>query len=181
MTHHPDRRFASFIVDGIRCGFRIGFGGGVSLVSALCNMPSAAEQIAAVSKYVEGKLAAKRFVGPYAPESCPNVHISRMGAVPKGHTPGITDLSFPALGSANEGIDPALCSLSYVTAASLAAKLGRGAILTKIDIESAYRNVPVHPLDRPLLGIHWKGRVYCDGMLPFGVLVSAQPLKCSRR
>ena len=71
-----------------------------------------------------------------------------------------------------------LFSLSYVTVnevASLVAKLGRGAILAKIDVKSAYWNVLVHPLDRPLLGIHWKGsvywkgRVYCNGMLPFGL------------
>ena len=176
LAHHPDQRFASFVVEGLRHGFRIGFGGGFPLVSSPCNMPSAAEQVAAVDKYVEGELAARRFVGPYDPASCPNVHVNRVGAVPKGHIPGkwriITDLSFPAQGSVNDGIDPALCSLSYVSVdqvAATAAKLGRGAILAKVDIESAYRLVPIDPRDRPLMGIRWKGKIYCDCMLPFGL------------
>ena len=47
--------------------------------------------------------------------------------------------------------------------------LGRGALLAKLDVKSAYRLILVHPLDRPLLGIEWQGSVYVDGMLPFGL------------
>ncbi len=40
--------------------------------------------------------------------------------MPKGHTPGkwrlIVDISFPAGGSVNDGIDPGLCSLQYTSA-----------------------------------------------------------------
>ena len=48
LAHHPDQRFASFIVEGLRHGVRIGFGGGFPLVLSPCSMPSAAEQVAAV-------------------------------------------------------------------------------------------------------------------------------------
>lgn len=124
LAHHPDWRFISFIVKGIKHGFRIGFNSGVSLVSASSNMSSAAEQIAVVSKYVEGELTPKRFVSPYTPESCPNFHISHTGAVPKGHTPGkwriIMNLLFPARGSVNEVIDLVFCTLSYVTVDEMA-------------------------------------------------------------
>ena len=34
--------------------------------------------------------------------------------------------------------------------------------------------VPVHPEDRPLLGIEWAGQIYCDAMLPFGLRSSAK-------
>ena len=47
------------------------------------------------------------------------------------------------------------------------AALPRGALLTKIDIEAAYRLVPVHPLDRPLQAVEWGGALYVDPMLPF--------------
>ena len=47
--------------------------------------------------------------------------------------------------------------------------LGQGALLAKIDIKSAYRLVPVSPLDRPPLGITWRGQFYIDARLPFGV------------
>ena len=96
--------------------------------------------------------------------------------IPKGHNTGkwhlITDLSYPPGESVNDGIDPDLCSLTYTTVervAEVAARLGRGSLLAKIDIESAYRLIPVHPQDRPLQAMQWKGSVYFDPMLPFGL------------
>ena len=47
--------------------------------------------------------------------------------------------------------------------------LGVGALLAKFDIQSAYRIVPVHPDDRPLLAMMWKGQLYIDTALPFGL------------
>ena len=51
--------------------------------------------------------------------------------------------------------------------AGVAAGLGRGALLAKTDIESAYRIVPVHPQDRLLQEVQWRDRVYTVPMLPF--------------
>ena len=48
-------------------------------------------------------------------------------------------------------------------------ELGRGALLTKMDIKQAYRNIPVHPEDRLLLGMFWEGKTYIDTALPFGL------------
>lgn len=38
-----------------------------------------------------------------------------------------------------------------------------------MDIKQACRNVPVNPADRRLLGMQWKGQVYIDTALPFGL------------
>ena len=38
-------------------------------------------------------------------------------------------------------------------AALKVAALGKGALLAKVDLHSAYRKVPVHQADQPLLGI----------------------------
>ena len=46
--------------------------------------------------------------------------------------------------------------------ATAAAHLGRGALLAKVDIESAYRLIPVHPDDRWLLRTKWENRFYID-------------------
>ena len=65
-----------------------------------------------------------------------------------------------------------MCSLSYSSvdqAATIMAQLGRDAQLAKIDIAHAYRNVPVHPSDRQLLGMQWDNLVYIDTVLPFGL------------
>ena len=56
--------------------------------------------------------------------------------------------------SVNDMIDPALCSLSYITVnqvAQEAMRLGREALLAKIDIKSAHRLITVHPMDRQWL------------------------------
>eukprot|EP00731_Ephydatia_muelleri_P033087 Em0025g43a len=59
--------------------------------------------------------------------------------------------------------------LSIETVAHTVSLLGTGAMMAKIDIEAAYRLLPVHPQDRLLLGIEWNGEVFCDAMLPFGL------------
>lgn len=70
----------------------------------------------------------------------------------------------------NDGVDKELCSLQYASiddASSTVLRLGRFSELAKIDIASAYRIVPVHPEDRPLLGMKWKGALFVDMALPF--------------
>ena len=82
------------------------------------------------------------------------------------------DLSSPRGASVNDGIDPRLCPLSYVRidkAAERVAALGRCAQLAKVDVQNAYRIVPVHPDDRALLGLRWQGTVLLDTALPFGL------------
>ena len=72
----------------------------------------------------------------------------------------------------NNGIDPALCSLSYTSVNDAAAEIcamGRGTLLAKLDIKNAYCIVPVHPEDCPLLGTKWLGKLFINTILPFGL------------
>ena len=46
---------------------------------------------------------------------------------------------------------------------------GKGTMLTKIDIQSAFYLMPVHPEDHHLLTVSGKGQVYIDHCIPFGV------------
>ena len=117
-----------------------------------------------------------RMLGPFPLSWRDRLHINRFGLIPKGHDTGkfrlITDLSYPRGRSVNDGIDSDLTSLSYISVdnvAELVQQLGRGSLLAKVDIESAYRLVPVHPQDRILQAMEWKGNVYVDPMLPFGL------------
>ena len=48
-------------------------------------------------------------------------------------------------------------------------QLGQGTLLAKMDIKQAYRNIPVHPEDRLLLGMLWEGKAYVDAALLFGL------------
>ena len=52
---------------------------------------------------------------------------------------------------------------------SLCRSRGEAPLLSKQDIKSAYRMVPVHHDDRHLLGMRWQGATYIDTALPFGL------------
>ena len=72
----------------------------------------------------------------------------------------IVDLSSPEGTSINAENEPELCSLRYLRLDEVIlqiAKLGTGTQLAKRDIEGTYQMIPVHPGDRPLLGIQWAG------------------------
>ena len=149
---------------------------GRRLKSATTNMFSSFEHPDIVQGYVSEQLKLGRMLGQLDPICHSTVHINRFGVIPKDHATGkwrlVTDLSYPPGESVNDGIDPELCSLRYTSVddvATAAAGLGQGALMAKVDIEAAYRLVPVHPDDRPLLGMEWKGQVFADPMLPFGL------------
>ena len=176
---HPDKAFSCLIVKGIREGFRIGFNRACPLRSASRNNPSATKHSSVVSEYLAKELKLGRMLGPFQPgsvSSLPVYQINRFGVIPKGHNTGkwrlITDLSFPPGSSVNDGIEPDLCSLSYTSVeqvAEVAASHGRGALLAKMDVEAAYRLIPVHPQDHPLQAVQWGGAIYIDPMLSFGL------------
>ena len=166
-------------MSGIREGFRIGFDHRAPLRSATRNMFSAQKHPEVVRAYLDAECSRGRMLGPFpsaVQAALPPCHINRFGVIPKGRGTGkwrlITDLSFPPGLSVNDGIDPDLCSLTYTSVdrvAEVVAAFPPGALLAKIDIESAYRLVPVHPRDRPLQAVQWGGALYIDPMLPFGL------------
>ena len=176
LASHPDKSFVSFLVRGLRHGFRIGCRGReVDLRSSSSNMSAAELNSEVVDRYIEGEVSCKRLVEVQS-HCAGSVHVSKLGVIPKKHQPGkwrmIVDLSSPSGASVNDFVDPSLCSLKYASvddAAEFVAKVGRGALLAKLDIKSAYRNIPVHPGDRHLLGIRWRDRTYVDSCLPFGL------------
>ena len=176
MGGHPDELLKHYILAGLRDGFRIGFNyGSHTYRSCKGNMASATEQAHVVRDYLATELAEGRVVGPLSSPWSHSIHVSRFGVIPKGSSGKwrlILDLSSPEGASVNDGIDKTLCSLSYATvdeAASQVVRLGRGALMAKVDIKTAYRLVPIHPDDRLLLGMQLEGAIYMDTVLPFGL------------
>ena len=71
----------------------------------------------------------------------------------------------------NVGIPDEDASVSYEGLDYVIDKIieaGRGCFLSKFDVEAAYRNVPIHPKDRYLLGMRWEDLYFVDLTLPFG-------------
>ena len=135
-------------------------------------MPSARKQASVVEDYLTKERAAGCFIGPLV---APSLHINRFGVIPKGHSKEkwslITDLSHPPGDSVNDGVNPQLCSLPCHSGHSCISNsfLRTWFTMAKVDIESAYRLIPVHLDDHPFLAVTWHGKTFCDGMLPFGL------------
>ena len=154
LSEHPDKDFAQYMCNRLSHGFHIGFDCSQPTKSVRVNMPSASLHSKVITKFLDKERSLGRIMGPFHDT---RIQVNRCGVVPKGLTQGrwrvITDLSFPPNGSVNDDIDPVLCSLTYLsveTVAHTVSLLGTGAMMAKIDIEAAYRLLPVHRQDRLL-------------------------------
>lgn len=152
--------YRHYLLRGIEHGFHIGADEAATFRSATRNMLSATENPEVIGDYLQKETAAGNILGPFPSETAPRVHINRFGVIPKKYQPGrwrlITDLSFPENACVNDAIVPELCSMSYITVEQVAARaisLGKGSLIAKIDIKSAYRLIPVCPRDRKWLGM----------------------------
>ena len=87
----------------------------------------------------------------------------------------IQDLSFPKGQAINDGIDEYKGRVSYSRLSDAVYSirtLGPGCSLAKIDIEHAFKLIPVHPDDVRLLGFRWNGMFWADKTLPMGLRTS---------
>ena len=174
---HPNRDLVHFFLQGITGGFCIGYSHLLSkLKSSKRNMNSARTHATIVDDYLAEEVQAGCMTGPFPSNAIPNAQVSCFGVIPKAHQPNkwrlIVDLSHPKGKSVNDGIPKHLCSMSYISVDDAIQKiisLGRGTLLAKIDIKSAFRLIPVHPADHHLLAMEWRGATYIDTCLPFGL------------
>jgi len=145
-----------FFTEGISSGFRIGFSHSTdTLVLATRNFECVLQHPEIVSRYLAEELSHHHIAGPFNTNRIPYAHISTFGVILKNHQPNkwrlIVNLSHPDRCSINDGIPKDLCSLTYIMvdmAIEQITALGRGTLLAKVDIKSAFRLMPVHPADR---------------------------------
>lgn len=116
--------------------------------------------------------------GPFPSLPLADLVISPLWVVPKKEPNKfrvIHHLSFTKAGSVNDVIDLEVCAVSYTSfdvAVFCEQRYGRGAMMAKSDIESAFRLLPVHPDSFRLLGCHWQEEFYVDHSLPMGCSIS---------
>ena len=115
-------------------------------------------------------------MGPLDPNQLQRAQVSQFGVIPKAGQLNkwrlIVDLSSPREHSVNDGINKGLCSLKYASVENAVQRIwsmGKHELLAKIDIQHAYRNIPVHEEDRLLLVMQWQEKFYMDIILPFGL------------
>ena len=101
LAAHVDQAFATYILEGIASGFRIGFDyDSCRCQPAASNMLSATQQAGVVQTYLEKEVALGRVIGPVDPQAAPaRTQLSPFGVIPKPSQPGkwrlIVDLSSP--------------------------------------------------------------------------------------
>jgi hypothetical protein len=173
LKNHPDKTWVSWLLDAIEKGTTLGYDGPRGSMKAR-NLTSAFQHTHVIDQEIDKECKAGRILGPFQDQPLENLKCSGVGVVPKknGKWRMIHHLSAPAGQSINDGISKDDFSLHYSSvddATSILHKLGKGALLAKVDLKSAFRMVPVRREDWELLGIRWKQAFYIDTCLPFGL------------
>jgi len=175
---HPNRARRS--IDAIVNGADIGFTGNRAVSRPAPNLQSATANETVermVTAIIEADARAGTKAGPFdaIPPGFEHFSYSPIGAVQKGGTwekiRVIHHLSYPFGGdSINNSISDDELSLgSFDQACAAIRTLGVGCWLIKLDVEAAYKQVPVRQADRALLGLKWRGKYYYELALPFGL------------
>ena len=169
---HPEPHIVKYVLTGLRAGFDLGYNGARTNISRN-NNKSARDNPVEVTKAIHKELARGHTAGPFPFPPFPVNHISPLGAAPKpdGSYRLVLDLSQPDGQSINDGISKEEFPTEYThfdRATDMVRRLGRGCLLSKIDIKHAYRILPVRMEDWPLLVYQWEGQYYVDLVLPFG-------------
>lgn len=170
------------LLDGMRDGVSIDFVGDRNKNRMCTNLRSATDDpkvAAKVSAAIAADVAALKKAGPFDTPPFPFFSCSPIGAVPKRNTDKIRvihHLSFPFGGdSINASTEHKGLELGrFDDAADAVRRLGSGCYLIKLDVEAAYKQVPVRRDDWPLLGFHWEGKYYYERVLPFGLKSSCR-------
>ena len=173
LESHPNRYLVSYIVDGLRNGFDIGFTGNPSATFPK-NLRSADQNKSEIQSAINKEVHRGHTAGPFPSPPFPLTHCSPIGTAPKkdGSVRLIMDLSQPHGSSINDDIskEQFSCEFSkFDDATDLLMEAGPGSLLCKLDIQHAYRLLPVKPDQWHHLCYYWEGHYYVDLVLPFGL------------
>ena len=181
LAKYPNRKAALELQSGFEAGFRIGFSG-VRKARESRNQKSVMDNKRVACEKIRKEIKLNRVAGPFEAPPMADLHCSPLGLVPKKQVIGeqleyrlIHNLSYPKGESVNDNISHELCTVKYArfdSAVVLMQAAGINCDLAKSDIKSAFRLLPVHPLDYSLLGFKCEGKYYYDRALPMGCSIS---------
>ena len=140
-----------------------------------------------ITAYIFGEQEAGRYSEAFQPEDLEQLigpfRTSPLGLVPKPHTDTfrmIQDMSFPRndpnIPSVNHGIvsdDFPTAWGTFEATSALILSLPPGCLAATFDISAAYRLTPIRPDQQQHLCVLWKGLVYVDQAVMFGLSSSA--------
>ena len=167
------------IINGFRQGFHLYINGQPEHITKH-NHPSALTHFDIVQAKIQKEVGHGRTAGPFKSPPFAKFTTSPLGAVPKkdsGDFRIIHDLSYPKYDSVNSCISRDDSAVTYETLdhfIRLLKEVGQGALIAKADVENAFRIIPVHPSNYPLLGMYWNGQYFYDKVLPSGLSTSCK-------
>ena len=175
----------------LRYGFPMDFkGNSTDLENATVSHSSALQFPEHVTAYLKDELHHNAMYGPF--DSKPFGEFTHVSPFITRHKPDsnkrrvIIDLSWPDKASVNH-FTSSNCYLgtafklhypSIDTYTDRLRKLGRGALMHKIDLSRAFRQLRVDPCDFPLLCLQWQDHYYVDASYAFGHRTGS--MACSR-
>ena len=156
---------------------RIGYEGYRSKTTIHPNLKSAIAEASIVSANIVSELNQSRLEVYSDHNSLPrHFTASPLGLTDKadGSKRRIHQLSYPPgdVSGINAGIPEHYGAIKYSgieDAIRAVQRYGNNSIRTKSDFESAFRHIPISPMDTPLLGFQWEGIFYAERFLPFGL------------
>ena len=158
----------NILISGLSCGFPLHYQGNHRAFEA-SNLLSALENPQVVDMKLSKELAACRIAGPLRLHHFPLFEFRLLVLYLKRYR--VTFVLF------------IICLSQRVARLTMALLLrirvygmpqlpmqyaGPSCFLAKTNIKSAFRIIPIHPNDYPLLGMKWRGRFYYDRCIPMG-------------
>ena len=190
LKDHPDQDMVQQLVHDLQYGVQIGYTGPRDAYRPSPNLPIDPEHESFVDEEIAKEVALGRRMGPFDSPPFKNLIVSPIGVVTKKLSSKlrlIHHLSWPRSASAtsvNNCIsqeDSETVLASFDDAVSMLAEIPVNEIkrrkpimLSKIDVKSAYRLVPVREEDWHCLGMMWRGKYYYDAVLVFGLASACQ-------
>ena len=165
------------LVEGFSSGFLIHYNGPNQEVAAQSHI-SVAKKISVVHAKLEKVLKMNRIAGPFEEPPLDNLRISPLGCVPKKEQNSIIhDLSYPKGNSINAFIPQEFTKVKYENldnVISLVQKISENSLIAKLDIEDAFRIMPIDPNDYHLLGFTFGQQYFYARCLPMGCSTACQ-------
>lgn len=172
---------------GLQYGFKTGVSSTISVTFSPKNHNSALNAPEIVNQHIRTELQLGRYSGPFTITQITSLighfRTAPLGVVPKPNSNKsriIQDLSFPRndplFASVNSEINSDDFPCEWGTFAQcyfLVVKAPPGSQVAVFDVDSAYRNIPVHPEDQHHFCIAWDNKFYIDHCVAFGSASSA--------
>jgi len=181
--------FVRYLLSGLSDGFHTGIQNHLQIETyTVKNLVSAGKDPVTISQLLDKEVHDNYWIGPYVEAPFDVYRINPIGVVQHKYNLKkrlIVDMSAPhdnaMYPSVNDLIDKNEFSLTYVKiddAINIIKELGQGSWLCKVDVKSAFKNLPIHPSLWRFHGIQWKNQMFFATRLVFGSRSSPKIFDC---